>query len=55
MAETVKITIVKPGAVAIGDYKRGQVYEVDAKEAERLVRVKGFEVVEKQQTQQTGN
>lgn len=31
-----------PGVIACGDYQAGQVYEVDAEEAERLIGHKGF-------------
>lgn len=37
---------VVSGVVAFGPYKPGETYEVDAAEAERLVKAKGFKVVE---------
>ena len=44
-ADTVAVRLpVASGALACGPYKAGEIYHVDATEAERLVRDKGFEV-----------
>lgn len=44
---TVKVRYpVNRGALRIGDYRPGVVYDVPATEAERLVKVKGFEYVD---------
>jgi hypothetical protein len=44
---TVKVRYPKNrGALRIGDYLPGVAYDVPAKEAERLVKVKGFEYVD---------
>lgn len=37
-----KVILDRPGVLACGPYRAGQVYEVGGKEAERLIRVKGF-------------
>jgi len=42
---TVKIKLVKPGALSCGQYIAGVVYEVNAAEAEKLISVKGFELI----------
>lgn len=42
------------GAVACGHYKAGEVYQVEAAEAERLVKAKGFEYVTAADLPQTG-
>ena len=44
-SKTVKIRIAKPGALRIGEYWAGKVYDVEAEEAGKLVGLKGFEVV----------
>lgn len=42
-----------PGIVAIGEYKPGIPYKVEAKEADRLIAVKGFYEVEAPVTDDT--
>ncbi len=44
--KTKKVRLTRPGALSAGDYKAGAVYDVDAAEAERLIKIKGFELVE---------
>lgn len=44
---TKKVILDAPGIVACGDYRAGVVYEVDAEEAKRLIEVKGFRAVAK--------
>jgi len=51
----VSVRIAKPGVIKVGDYKAGQIYQVDETEAERLVRFKGFEVVNKQESNEQSN
>jgi hypothetical protein len=50
--ETVKVTLDRPGARACGKFQAGVEYNVDKKEAQRLVNVKGFRYVD--QTTKTG-
>jgi len=42
---SVNIRLIKPGVKACGQYLAGEIHAVEGNEAERLVRVKGFEVV----------
>jgi len=47
MSETVKVRLpTNLGLKRCGDYIPGEVYEVEKAEAERLVNVKRFEIVE---------
>ena len=43
---TRRIMLTRPGAVACGPHRSGEVVEVDATEAARLVEFKGFEYVD---------
>lgn len=52
---TISIRIAKPGVLKVGDYKAGQIYQVDETEAERLVRNKGFEVVKEKTDDEQSN
>lgn len=45
MTGTARVRLTRPGVQACGKYRRDTVYEVEAEEAERLVKVKGFEYV----------
>ncbi len=54
MAKQVSVRLTRPGVKQCGEYKAGEVYQVDEKEAERLVRVKGFEVVSEADTKKAG-
>ena len=49
---TIKIVLKAPGAKACGKYKRGIEYDVETKEAERLIKVKGFERVKTPESSQ---
>lgn len=42
---TVKVQMNRPGVKACGPYKAGEIYDVPADEAERLIKVKGFKKV----------
>jgi hypothetical protein len=44
--ETKKVQLTRPGAVAVGPYKAGEICKVPADEAARLVKVKGFKYAE---------
>lgn len=41
-----KVRLMRPGVVACGPYRSGEVYEVPADEARRLVEIKGFTYAE---------
>ncbi|MGE0451844.1 MAG: hypothetical protein AB7Q29_19890 [Vicinamibacterales bacterium] len=43
---TRRVRLARPGVLACGPYGAGEVHEVEAAEAARLVEVKGFEYVE---------
>ena len=42
---TVSVRLERPGVKACGAYQAGEIYEVSAEEAERLVNLKGFKKV----------
>lgn len=48
----VKVILRKGGALSVGKYRAGVTYEVDKTEADRLVKVKGFEIVESVKTKE---
>ena len=41
----VRVRLVRPGALSAGQYQAGEIHVVPEGEAERLVRCKGFEIV----------
>lgn len=42
-----KVILERPGVKACGQYEAGKVYDVEAEEAERLIKVKGFRLATK--------
>lgn len=46
--EGCQVRLIRPGAIACGDYVAGKVYTVTKDQAKRLVNVKGFEHVKQE-------